>query len=54
MSKKTVNIEEEAHKRAKRLSVETGLSIGEIIELLLMDTSETEILKLAKESQKKK
>ena len=43
MSKKTVNIEEEAHKKAKILSAETGLDIGEIIGLLLMDTSEKEI-----------
>jgi hypothetical protein len=52
MSKKTVNIEEEAHKKAKILSAETGLSIGEIIELLLLGTSEKEILKLAKGKDK--
>jgi hypothetical protein len=51
MGKKTVNIEEEAHKKAKILSAETGLDIGQIIGLLLMDTSEKEIRKLAKEKK---
>lgn len=47
MSKKTVHIDEEIHKKAKRISVETGLTVGKIIELLLTHTSEKDILKLA-------
>lgn len=47
MAKKTIQIEEEMHRQAKILSANTGLTIGEIIELLLKGTSEKEILKLA-------
>ena len=47
MSKKTVNIEEEIHRKAKILSAKTSLTIAEIIELLIEGTSEKEILKLA-------
>ena len=46
-AKKTVNIDEEIHRQAKILSANTGLTIGEIIQLLIEGTSEKEILKLA-------
>lgn len=47
MSKKSVHIDESIHKKAKHISVETGLTVGKIIELLIANTSEKEILKLA-------
>ena len=52
-AKKTVNIDEEIHRQAKILSANTGLTIGEIIELLISGTSENEILKLAKKRESK-
>ncbi|MCB1177623.1 MAG: hypothetical protein KDK36_08610 [Leptospiraceae bacterium] len=51
MSKKTVNIDEEVHVKAKILSAKTGKTIGEIIELLINGTTEKEILKLAEKKK---
>jgi len=51
-AKKTVNIDEEIHRQAKILSANTGLTIGEIIELLISNHSEEEIKKLAKKQGK--
>ena len=51
-AKKTVNIDEDIHRQAKILSANTGLTIGEIIELLIKGTSESDILKLAKKQGK--
>jgi|JI9StandDraft_1071089.scaffolds.fasta_scaffold44541_4 hypothetical protein len=51
MSQKSIMVNEETHKQAKILSAKTGIPIGEIVELLLMGTSEKDILKL---SEKKK
>lgn len=43
-----IYLDEEVKKKAKHLSVETGLSLSEIIELLLKGTSEEQIERLAK------
>ena len=50
MSKKTISIEEDIHKKAKLLSVETGLTVGKIVELLILRTSEKDIMKLAEKA----
>lgn len=52
MAKKSVHIEEETHRKAKILSAETNLTIGEIIDLLIEGTSEKEIRKLADKKEK--
>lgn len=49
-----IYLDYEVKKKAKHLSVETGLSLSEIIELLLKGTSEEEILKLYKKETNKK
>ena len=54
MAKKTVNIDEKAHKNAKILSAKTGISIGEIIELLVNGADEKEILELAEKRNGRK
>lgn len=52
MSRKSVMIDEDIHRKAKILAAQTGLTIGDIVELLLEGTSEKEILKLAEKKQK--
>lgn len=52
LTKKSIHIEEESHKLAKILSAKTGISIGEIFDLLINGTSEKEILKLAEKKKK--
>lgn len=42
-----IYLDEEVKKKAEYLKIETGLTLSEIVELLLEGTSEKEILKLA-------
>ena len=44
---KTITVEDDTHKRAKILSAKTGMTIKEILALLVLKTSEKEIEKLA-------
>jgi hypothetical protein len=53
MAKKSIQVEEGTHRRAKILSAETGLSIGEIVDLLVNGSSEKQIRELAKKEGKK-
>ena len=46
-----IYLDEEVKKKAEYLKIETGLTLSEIVELLLEGTSENEILKLAKKRE---
>ena len=48
-----IYLDEEVKKKAEYLKIETGLTLSEIVELLLEGTSENEILKLAKKREGK-
>ena len=47
-AKKTIQIDEEIHRKAKIISSSTGLNLSQVIELLISNHSEDDIRKLAK------
>lgn len=51
MVKKTLHVDEETHKKAKILSTQTGIPIGDIVQLLIEGTNEKELLKLAEKKK---
>ena len=51
--KMTISIEESVKKKAENLSKEVRLSMSEIIELLLLGTTEKDILNLYNKKEKK-
>lgn len=52
MTKKSIHVEEETHKKAKILSAQTGIPIGEIFDLLIEGATEKEIQKMAEKKKK--
>lgn len=54
MSFKTLNVSEETHRKAKLLSALTGLSMAEMLEIIIEGMTDKEILKLAKKKAKEK